>query len=130
VHAAIAGLPLEVRLFQGFSLMGQPRDAAPSLARVLKDVGLETGDEVGVIGWKYLIAAETFYDPRLPAWAPTILTDALDRITGVAPVDVTAVLMNPGCAQATVPTRSPRSPGRHCGRVKRCFGWYRRRGRG
>ncbi|MDF3040367.1 MAG: Xaa-Pro aminopeptidase [Thermomicrobiales bacterium] len=96
VHAAIAGLPLEVRLFQGFSLMGQPRDAAPSLARVLKDVGLETGDEVGVIGWKYLTAAETFSDPRLPAWAPTILTDALDHITGVAPVDVTAVLMNPG----------------------------------
>ena len=96
VHTAIAGLPLEVMLFQGFSLMGQPREKAPNLVRVLQGSGLEAGDEVGVVGWKYLTAAETFSDPRQPAWAPTILTDAFDHVTGVTPVDVTAVLMNPG----------------------------------
>jgi Xaa-Pro aminopeptidase len=95
VHVAVAELPLEVRLFQGFSLMGQPRGEAPRLVRVLEEVGLEAGDEVGVVGWKYLTEAETFSDPRQPAWAPAILTDALDHVTGVAPVDVTAVLMAP-----------------------------------
>jgi Xaa-Pro aminopeptidase len=99
IHAAAARLPLEVMLFQGFSLMGQTRGEAPNLIRVLRNAGLEAGDEVGVVGvvgWKYLTGAETFSDPRQPAWAPAILTDALDHVTGVTPVDVTAVLMNPG----------------------------------
>ncbi len=95
VHAAAAGLPLEVKLFQGFSLMGQPRNEAPSLVSVLRDIGLEASNEVGVAGWKYLTDAETFSDPRQPTWVPAILTDALDHVTGVAPADVTAVLMNP-----------------------------------
>ena len=94
IHAAAAALPLEVRLFQGFSLMGQPRDEAPRLDRVLRDIGLEPGDEVGIAGWKYLGEVELFSHPRRPAWAPALLTDALDHITGTAPVDVTAVLMN------------------------------------
>src|SRR5215213_4146423 len=59
VHAVVAGLPLEVELFQGFSLMGQPRESTPNLDRVLQGVGLGTGAQVGVIGWKYLTASET-----------------------------------------------------------------------
>lgn len=96
VHAAAAGLPLEVRLFQGFSLMGQPRETAPRLDRVLRDIGVAGGDEVGVVGWKYLSEAEVFSDPHFPVWAPALLTDALDHVTGISPVDLTAVLMNPG----------------------------------
>ena len=96
VHAAAAGLPLEVRLCQGFSLMGQPRETTPRLDHVLRDIGLAAGDDVGVVGWKYLSEAEVFSDPRFPAWAPALLTDALDHVTGISPVDVTAVLMNPG----------------------------------
>jgi Xaa-Pro aminopeptidase len=96
VHAAAARLPLDVRLCQGFSLMGQPRETAPSLVRVLDEAGLEAGDTVGVVGWKYLTAAETFAHPRQPAWAPAILTSGLSHVTDVEPVDVTAVLMNPG----------------------------------
>jgi Xaa-Pro aminopeptidase len=95
VHAVVAGLPLQVELFQGFSLMGQPRESTPNLERVLQGMGLESGAQVGVVGWKYLTSSETD-DPRRPAWAPAIVVDALSRVSGTEPVDVTAVLMNPG----------------------------------
>src|SRR5918994_6618447 len=58
VHAAVAGLPLQVELFQGFSLLGQPRETTPRLDRVLDGLGLTSG-QVGVVGWKYLTAAES-----------------------------------------------------------------------
>src|SRR5215211_7480411 len=54
VHAEVAGLPLQSELFQGFSLMGQPRESTPQLDQVLVDVGLVPGDQAGVVGWKYL----------------------------------------------------------------------------
>jgi Xaa-Pro aminopeptidase len=95
VHAAVAGLPLEISLFQGFSLMGQPRERTPNLIRALKSVGLDTGAEIGVIGWKYLSSAETD-NPSRPAWVPALIVDALTEVTGTAPVDVTPVLMAPG----------------------------------
>jgi len=40
-------------LFQSFSLLGQPRDKNPGLARILADRGLASGQRVGVVGWKY-----------------------------------------------------------------------------
>jgi hypothetical protein len=95
VHAAVAGLPLQVSLFQGFSLMGQPRETTPNLVRALESIGLTAGAEVGVIGWKYLGSAETD-DPNRPAWVPALLVDALTQVTGTALVDVTSVLMAPG----------------------------------
>src|SRR5215213_3265043 len=49
VHAAIAGLPLQIELFQGFSLMGQPRESTPLLDRVLDGLGLASADQVGVV---------------------------------------------------------------------------------
>jgi hypothetical protein len=95
VHAVVAGLPLEVELFQGFSLMGQPRESTPNLDRVLQGVGLGSGTRVGIIGWKYLTAAESG-DPSRPAWVAAVVVDALRRITGAESVDVTAALMDPG----------------------------------
>jgi hypothetical protein len=86
---------LEILLFQGFSLMGQPRDTTPSLERVLEVAGLEPGEQVGIAGWKYLTAAETD-DPLRPAWAPAVVVEAISNVTGTEPVDVTAVLMDPG----------------------------------
>ncbi len=94
VHAVVAGLPLQIELFQGFSLMGQPREATPHLDRVLDGLGLTSG-QVGVVGWKYLTAAESD-DPGRPAWAPAVIVDSLRRVTGTVPIDVTAVLMDPG----------------------------------
>src|SRR5215218_2569467 len=94
VHTVVAGLPLRTELFQGFSLMGQPRESTPQLDRVLADVGLGTGDQIGVVGWKYLTATESD-DPSRPAWAPAVIVDSLRRVSGVEPIDVTAVLMHP-----------------------------------
>ena len=54
VHAVVSGLPLQIELFQGFSLMGQPRESTPRLDRVLASLGLASADQVGVVGWKYL----------------------------------------------------------------------------
>src|ERR671916_2325152 len=59
VHAVVAGLLLETKLCQGFSLMGQPRESTPRLDRVLEDVGLVSQAQVSVVGWKYLTAAES-----------------------------------------------------------------------
>jgi hypothetical protein len=95
VHAVVAGLQLEIELFQGFSLMGQPRESTPHLDRILESVGLVSGHQVGVVGWKYLTAAESD-DPNRPAWTPAVIVDGLRRVTGTEPVDVTAVLMDPG----------------------------------
>ena len=95
VHAVVAGLPLEIELFQGFSLMGQPRESTPHLDRVLDGVGLGSAGQVGVVGWKYLTAAESD-DPSRPAWAPAVIVESLRRVTGTAPIEVTAVLMDPG----------------------------------
>jgi hypothetical protein len=94
VHAVVAGLPLQIELFQGFSLMGQPRESTPRLDRVLVDLGLTSG-QVGVVGWKYSTAAESD-NPSRPAWAPAVIVDNLRRVTGTDPIDVTAVLMDPG----------------------------------
>src|SRR5919112_680610 len=95
VHAVVAGLALQTELSQGFSLMGQPRESTPHLDRVLEAVGLDAGDQVGIVGWKYLTAAESD-DPSRPAWVPAVIVDSLRRVTGMDPVDVTAVLMHPG----------------------------------
>jgi hypothetical protein len=95
VHAAVAGLPLQIELFQGFSLMGQPRQSTPRLDRVLDGLGLASADQVGVVGWKYLTAAESD-DPSRPAWVPAVIVDSLRLVTGTDPIDVTAVLMDPG----------------------------------
>jgi hypothetical protein len=95
IHAAIVGLPVEIALSQGFSLMAQPRDVAPRLDRVLAEAGLSRGDAVGIVGWKYQTSVETD-DPSRPAWVPAVVLDALRRVTGTEPRDVTTVLMAPG----------------------------------
>jgi Xaa-Pro aminopeptidase len=94
VHASIAALPVEVILYQGFSLMGQPRDTAPRLHDVLRAAGLAAGRSVGVAGWKYLESSETDH-PSAPAFVPAFLVDTLRQITGADPIDITPELMHP-----------------------------------
>ena len=99
VHAVVAKPPLEVGLFQGFSLMAQPREATPNLDEVLTFAGLSTVAQVGLVGWKYLTGAECVV-PGRPAWAPAVIVDALARVTCIEPLDVTPVLMAPGGLRA------------------------------
>jgi hypothetical protein len=75
--------------------MAQPRETTPRFDRVLTDAGLKEGDRVGIVGWKYLTPEESD-KPRRPAWVPAVIVEALRNVTGVEPVDVTAVLMAPG----------------------------------
>jgi hypothetical protein len=52
--AQAAPLPLEVHLFQDFSLPGQPNDRSRPLAEILAGHGIGTGARVGMVGWKWL----------------------------------------------------------------------------
>ena len=52
VHAVVAGLPLEIELFQGSAFMGQPRESTPHLDRALDGRGSDSEGQVGVVGWK------------------------------------------------------------------------------
>lgn len=72
-----APLPLDVILFQDFSLPSQPRDKSSTLSRTLRDRGLGRDDRVGVIGWK------TFDDPRLldvPSYIADEIRDLADDV--------------------------------------------------
>ena len=83
-------------LCQAFSLMGQARDQAPRLDLVLRDIGLTAGDSIGVVGWKYLEAAEDD-DLVTPAFIPAFILRQLQRIAGPngSVTDATSALMHP-----------------------------------
>jgi len=49
-HAQVAGVPLDVTLYQPFSLMGQPRDLSPPRPDLLRGIGPREGDQVAVVG--------------------------------------------------------------------------------
>jgi hypothetical protein len=103
-----APLPLDVILFQDFSLPNQPRDESATLSRTLRDRGLGRDDRVGVIGWK------TFDDPRLldvPSYiadevralsddvenATGLLIDAADGLRVINEVEQLAVFEDAAC---------------------------------
>lgn len=96
-YAEIAGLPLEIVLYQPFSLMGQPRDTSPPLPDLLRTVGLTQGDHVGLVGWKYLEPEEAagVDDGTIPAYVPAFLLRAIERVIGHPPTDATSALMHP-----------------------------------
>ena len=94
-YARLARLPgLEILLAQSFALMGQDRSQAPSLAHVLREAGMKTGDSVALAGWKYLEPAE--WNGTLPAFfVPSFIVDVLREIAGKRVSDATPVLMHP-----------------------------------
>jgi hypothetical protein len=73
--AEAAPLAMEVRLYQDFSLPGQPRDRSDALSETLSDLGVGRGDRVGAIGWKGFADRD-----RLDL--PAFLIDELRSITG------------------------------------------------
>jgi hypothetical protein len=84
---------LETRLCQTFSLSGQPRAEAPNLEAVLRSIGLEREDSVGVVGWKYLEPEEAA-DPSQPAFVPAFVVETLRRVAGKV-WDATRLLLHP-----------------------------------
>lgn len=87
----VTGLPLELRFYHPFSILGQPHTDSPPLAEILGDLGVAKGQRVGIAGWKV-------GDPRdlplsVPAFVPAFLVRIIDAVTGTPSVDVTAHLI-------------------------------------
>jgi hypothetical protein len=95
-YTSVSPLELEVALAQSLSLMGQTRLQAPRLGAVLHAIGIAEGQQIGVVGWKYLEPEETD-DPMAPAFVPALLVDSLRRLVGHSGlvVDMTALLTHP-----------------------------------
>src|SRR5262245_50774429 len=95
-YAGMVSLRLNITLCQSFSLMGQDRSLSPHLLDILSDAGIERGQSVGVVGWKYLEPFEAMeHGPGF--FAPALLVDSLRVLVGDpnAIVDATWVLMHP-----------------------------------
>jgi hypothetical protein len=93
-YAQISPVELEPRLYQPFSLMGQDRSKTKPLDEILREAGLGSRSNIGLVDWKYF-GAEVGQEPELWLNAPAYLVDALRDITGKTPVNVTDWLMNP-----------------------------------
>ncbi len=96
-YAPEASLPgLETVLAQTMSLMGQDRDARPSLAAVLRDAGLKRGQSIGLVGWKYLEPAE-WGEAAAGFYLPHAFVSLIAGIVGGTEAlrDATPVLMHP-----------------------------------
>jgi hypothetical protein len=73
--AELAPLPMQVHLFQDFSLPSQPRDRSLPLSEILADQGVVRGSRVGVVGWKTFAGRN-----RLDV--PAFIVDELRGLTG------------------------------------------------
>jgi hypothetical protein len=94
-YAGLLPLPLEIALCQSFSLPGQDRQVAPRLTTVLQDAGVRAGQQIGLVGWKYLEPEEAV-GSRQSFFAPAMLVDALRTVAGDEAVsDATPVLIHP-----------------------------------
>jgi hypothetical protein len=93
-YASASRLPVDVELYQPFSLMGQPRETSLPLNELLAQSGVQDGQQIGVVGWKYLAQGDV-EDASMPSYVPAFLVDTFARVIGSAPVDVTANLMDP-----------------------------------
>lgn len=102
-YATISPLAgLEVMLSQTMSLPGQDRSVAPRLTQVLADAGIRRGEQVGLVGWKYL-EAEEWDGESPPAFLPAAYVAAVERVAGPGNVvDRTAVLLHPEHGQRSI----------------------------
>lgn len=92
-YAEVAGLPLDVRLYHPFSILGQPHVESPPLPDLLADVGLGRGATVGIAGWK-LADPRDVPDRTTPAFVPAFLVQIVDAVTGGRAIDITAHLID------------------------------------
>jgi len=82
-------------LYKSLSLMGQDRAGTKPLRELLGEAGVDPGDKVGVIGWKYFTSQEA-EDPRHWVEAPSYLVDALRGIAGFGNVvNANSLTMHP-----------------------------------
>lgn len=95
-YVPVVPIDVDVVFCPTFSLMGIDRSGGPTLEAALRDIGIGSGDRVGVVGWKALQVDE--WNGRRPAiFAPAFFVDTLRDIVGESGTveDVTPVLTNP-----------------------------------
>ncbi len=80
-RAENAAIEVEARLYPPFGLMGQDRSRTPALDEALIHAGIEEGQRVGVLGWKYFGSSEA---PKPETWleTPAYIADVLRAIVG------------------------------------------------
>src|ERR1043166_5446825 len=90
-----ARLPVVRRLYQTFSLLGQPREKVRDFSLLLRDAGIGKCRRVGEAGWKYFSATE-FKDAAhvldLPEFIAASIRKALPR--GASLTNETAIFMD------------------------------------
>jgi hypothetical protein len=93
--ARTASIPVEVRLYPPFGLLGQNRAGTRGLADILAEAGLHRGMSVGAIGWKYYGSHETD-EPSTWLEIPSFIADAIRKLIGGHDrlVNATAILMD------------------------------------
>ncbi len=93
-YASVAGLPVEVRHYHPFSIIGQPHTNTPPLRELLASAGVIPGVKVGIAGWKTADPRDV-PDTSVPCFVPAFLVQIIESATGTASVDVTTHLIDP-----------------------------------
>lgn len=95
-YSRISPLELKKTVYQGFSLLGQPRGESPRLEPILRECGIGEGKRIGLAGWKYAGPDETD-EPEHWLEVPAFIVDALRSLVGGRErvVNSTALFMNP-----------------------------------
>lgn len=94
-YSQVARLPVERRLYQTFSLLGQPRDRVRDLSILLQEAGLGRCRRMGVAGWKYFAPAE-FADADGMLDVPEFIARSIRKAVPAKAVvsNVTAIFMD------------------------------------
>jgi hypothetical protein len=95
-YAAVVPGGVEVILYQGFSLLNQPRSDGQPLGEILASAGLgaTAARTVGIAGWKYFGPLD---GDQAGHWieSPAYLVDGL-KLLGCEPVNASALFVEPG----------------------------------
>jgi Xaa-Pro aminopeptidase len=94
-YSRVASVNLKRQLWQGFSLLGQPRGQSQSFKEILQDAGLQPGMTGGVAGWKYF--SEKEFPKETEAFeTPSFLIDTIKKIIKPAKLfNATDIFMDP-----------------------------------
>jgi hypothetical protein len=94
-YVPVVPIEVDVILCPTFSLMGIDRADGPTMEAALRELGIGSGDRIGVAGWKALSADE--HSGRRPAiFAPAFFVDTLRDLAGDSGsvFDITPALTN------------------------------------
>jgi Xaa-Pro aminopeptidase len=96
-YSQVARLPVERRLYQTFSLLGQPREKVRELSELLREAGLGRCRRVGTAGWKYFSSRE-FKDAAHVLDLPDFIAASIRAAPpkGGAVTNETAIFMDAG----------------------------------